>query len=320
LRAQAQRVFLAVSARHDVPCGAEPDPPTDARDGRASCLSAHVDEAGRERTHIDVSGEAPAPSGPQPTELTQQVRALYEDSIVPVREIARRVGIHERTLYKYVTKGGWRRRYRVKGAAFAGIGRAGTLAPDAGKTGARDGDTLDPGAPDNGRDAGTGDAVPARISASRRRSAPRVLAKGAGGRYIRAEDAGKPHRSGLKALDPEGEASALVRCRSAASVSDQAVSRTRRLREAMSDARTLAILVGVVRDLMKLEDRALDDSVTLKGARAGAGGATAKTKAKEKRLAAPAGGRDLEEQRRALARKLDAWVRTQEDLAKGEGT
>jgi len=325
LRAQAQRVFLAVSARHDAPCDAEADPPIDARDGRASCLSAHVDEAGRERTHIDVSGEAPAPSGPQPTELTQQVRALYEDSIVPVREIARRAGIHERTLYKYVTKGGWRRRYRVKGAASAGIGRAGTLTPDAGKTGASDGDTLDPGAPDNRRDAGTGDAAPARISASRRRSAPRVLAKGAGGRYIRAEDAGKPHRSGLKALDPQGEARALVRCRSAASVSDQAVSRTQRLREAMSDARTLAILVGVVRDLMVLENMALEnmalgDSVTPKGARAGAGGATAKTKAKEKKLTAPAGGRDLEEQRRALARKLDAWVRTQEDLAKGEGT
>jgi len=42
--------------------------------------------------------------------LTLRVRALYEDSVVPMREIARLAGVHERTLYKYARKCGWRRR------------------------------------------------------------------------------------------------------------------------------------------------------------------------------------------------------------------
>ena len=34
------------------------------------------------------------------TPLTAQARALYEDTVVPVREIARLAGVSERTLYK----------------------------------------------------------------------------------------------------------------------------------------------------------------------------------------------------------------------------
>jgi hypothetical protein len=47
------------------------------------------------------------------TKLTKRVRRLYEDSAVPVREIARIVGVTERTIYKYVEKHGWQKRYRV---------------------------------------------------------------------------------------------------------------------------------------------------------------------------------------------------------------
>jgi hypothetical protein len=322
LRAQAQRVFHAASAPDDAPRVPEPDPVADMRDARASSLSAPaVDEAERERARTgDVSDEAPVRSGPQPTELTQQVRALYEDSIVPVSEIARRVGIHERTLYKYVTRGGWRRRYRVKGAASAGVGRAGVRKLDADGAGACDRNTLGndnntPNAdtPNTTHDGGARSTAPSRSLPSRRRSAPRVSAKGAGGRYIRAEDAGKPHRSGLKALDPQGEARALARCRSAALLSEQAVSRTQRLRDMIADVRTLAILVGVVRDLV-----ALEESLALEGKKASArvfGNANAKARPRT----AQAGEHGLEEQRRALARKLDAWVRTQEDLARSEG-
>ena len=38
------------------------------------------------------------------------MRALYEDSVVPVAEIARLVGVTERTLYKWVAKFTWRPR------------------------------------------------------------------------------------------------------------------------------------------------------------------------------------------------------------------
>jgi hypothetical protein len=49
--------------------------------------------------------------------LTQRVQALYEDSALPVREVARIAGVSERTLYKYAQKGGWRRRNACRGRA-----------------------------------------------------------------------------------------------------------------------------------------------------------------------------------------------------------
>ncbi|MBI1203974.1 MAG: hypothetical protein GC182_15845 [Rhodopseudomonas sp.] len=55
---------------------------------------------------------ARASGGGEQTDLTAKVRALYEGSAVPVREIARLVGVTERTIYKYVAKGCWNRRYR----------------------------------------------------------------------------------------------------------------------------------------------------------------------------------------------------------------
>jgi hypothetical protein len=54
------------------------------------------------------------------TSLTTQVRALYEDSAVPVREIAGVAGVTERTIYKYVAKHGWKRRYRCAPEKGAG--------------------------------------------------------------------------------------------------------------------------------------------------------------------------------------------------------
>ena len=56
-----------------------------------------------------MAGASPQ-GGDAPIPLTERVRALYENSVVPVREIAQLAGITERTLYKYVQKGGWRRR------------------------------------------------------------------------------------------------------------------------------------------------------------------------------------------------------------------
>lgn len=50
--------------------------------------------------------------------LTRRARALYEDTVVPVRAIAQLCGVTERTLYKYAQKGKWRPRVRrlTKGA------------------------------------------------------------------------------------------------------------------------------------------------------------------------------------------------------------
>jgi DNA invertase Pin-like site-specific DNA recombinase len=59
-----------------------------------------------------------APAAPACTDaaadasLTERVRALYEGSIVPVREIARLVGVGERRIYRYARKLGWKARVR----------------------------------------------------------------------------------------------------------------------------------------------------------------------------------------------------------------
>jgi len=120
-------------------------------------------------------GPAPdAASGVASTTLIDEVRGLYEDGIVPVREIALRVGVSERTLYKYARRGRWRRRYA--------------------------------------RAAAGGD-VPAQ---------PWSPACGAGGRFVARADAGKPQAHGLKALDPEGRAVAVVRCTTARHRADEA--------------------------------------------------------------------------------------------------
>jgi hypothetical protein len=59
-------------------------------------------EPGREQTECAASAES---------DLTARVRALYETSAVPVREIAAVAGVTERTIYKYAQKGGWKARY-----------------------------------------------------------------------------------------------------------------------------------------------------------------------------------------------------------------
>ena len=103
-----------------------------------------------------------------------QVRALYEDTAVPVRDIARRAGVAERTLYKYAQKHSWKPRY--------------AWTPDGSRP---------PGRP--GR---------RRSSEQRARAERFAPAKGAGGRFIRREDKGQPVAQGIKALDPAGRAAA----------------------------------------------------------------------------------------------------------------
>ena len=114
-------------------------------------------------------------------DLTARIRKLYEDSAVPVREVARVAGVSERTIYKYVAKHRWTRRYRVlpRGEAAA------------------------------------------RANRGRRWRAYAAFApvKGAGARFIRREDKGKPFARGLKATDPAGRAQAIARCGTATRLS-----------------------------------------------------------------------------------------------------
>ena len=126
------------------------------------------------------------------TPLTMQVRALYEDTVVPVREIARLAGVTERTLYKYVQRGGWRRRHRClardQAVAAANFGRR--LAPSAAFAPAK----------------GAGSPFVARSAGSP------FVARSAGGRFTAREAAGVPHASGLGALDPVAQAAAAKAC------------------------------------------------------------------------------------------------------------
>jgi hypothetical protein len=153
----------------------------------ARAASAFADaSADKSAACIEASSDKPATSthASVETPLTGRVRALYEDSVTPVREIARLIGVSERTLYKYVEKGGWRRRHacpaRDAAVAAANAGRAAT-----------------PGL----------DFAPA---------------KGAGGRFIRREDVGKPFQRGLKALDPQGAAAAAEACVRAGVIAEEA--------------------------------------------------------------------------------------------------
>jgi hypothetical protein len=130
--------------------------------------------------------------------LTHRVRALYEEGVVPVREIARLCGVTERTLYKYAARGRWRKRY-----------------------------------------------------------ARRALHKGAGGRFILQEEAGKATAGGLKALDPVALAAAEIACGEAGTIANRAAARTLAeheartaretvLREFETSARRLAALVKIL--------------------------------------------------------------------------
>jgi len=123
--------------------------------------------------------------GGEKYDLMHRVRALYEASAVPVREIATIAGVSERTLYKYVRKHDWKRRYRC-------------LARD--------------------------EAVAAANRSRRwRPSAKARPVKGSGGRFIRRADKDKPFPTGLKALDPAGYSDAEARCGVAEPLSREAL-------------------------------------------------------------------------------------------------
>jgi len=153
MRAAARRHYRA--ALRSLPGDEAPRPPPAAPYVTPTMLMQ------KQAAALDGSAKTRGVDGP----LMQQVRALYEEGVVPVREIAQHVGVSERTLYKYVQRGGWRRRYAHS-----------------------DGD-------------GGGAPCP-----------PSRPVRGAGGRFIRRADAGRPHAHGLLALDPKRAEKAAKRC------------------------------------------------------------------------------------------------------------
>jgi hypothetical protein len=156
----------------------------------------------------------PAPTKLQQTSptLTGEVRALYEETPMPVAEIARLAGVHERTLYRYVERGGWTRRYPVRGVEAAAANR--------------------------GRKRGPRPPQP----------------KGAGGRFIPRAEWGRPHPSGLKALDPQGAARAAAECQRWGALAGEAMARAISFNDAERHARIFALVVRAMRDLAAITD------------------------------------------------------------------
>ena len=145
---------------------------------------------------------ADARGGGEENDLTTRVRALYESSAVPVAEIARLVGVSERTIYKYVAKQNWQRRYAGRGEAAGQANRGRRW----------------------------------------QRAAGHEPVKGAGGRFIARADADKPIATGLKATDPAGAAQASSACAAASRLSDIAQARALRHKRTEARLRALNAL------------------------------------------------------------------------------
>jgi transcriptional regulator with XRE-family HTH domain len=182
---------------------------------RKAARERYLASASAERLHRVVAPAAPAmPAEPA---LTERVRTLYESGVVPVREIARLVGVGERQIYRYAQKLGWKARVRwLKPVAR---GRARLPLPDVRALYEASRLTVC----EIAELAGVSDVTInnyARKLGWRRRA--RSLAKGAGGRFVRRAEAGLPHVCGLKALDPAGARHAAERCARAVSIADAA--------------------------------------------------------------------------------------------------
>jgi hypothetical protein len=250
--------------------------------------------AGGER---EQTAAAAAPS------LLDRVRHIYENTIVPVREIARLVGVSERTLYKYVARYGWRRRHVCLEA-----GPLPEPAPASGRS----------------RPSSTGYAGVGKVPAGRRgqRPAPRpgfARAKGAGGRFIAFEERGAPQAlaCGPKALDPLAAEAAGEMCAQAGALSNAAVAQAlaetasreadaRAAREAEADVRTLAHLTRAMRELTRL---AIADEQRERDARAEEVRAQAAAAAEQRRV---------EALRAELARKLENLVAGEQERERRE--
>ena len=170
-------------------------------------------------TAAEAAGLAAPPAPPPVAEpsLSERVRALYEGAVVPVREIAKLVGVSEHTIYKYARRLGWKARVRwlkpvARGRAHLPLERVRALYEESCLP-----------VREVARLAGVSDVTVnnyARKLGWQRRA--RRLAKGAGGRFVPLAQAGLPHPRGLKALDPASARRAAERCARAGALADEA--------------------------------------------------------------------------------------------------
>ncbi len=182
VRARAREVYgeMAGAVSASVPNTPLPNPPP---------------QGGREQTELAARAEP---------DLNARARELYENSAVPVHDIARLCGVTERTIYKYAAKGAWKKRYRQAASHARG----------------------------------------------KRTSAPGCApAKGAGGRFIRRADIGKPYATGLKATDATGRERALDACASAARLGRLASARAEAEARQATHLRAIAATTQAVSDL-----------------------------------------------------------------------
>lgn len=80
----------------------------------------------------------------------------------------------------------------------------------------------------------------------------RTPSRGAGGRFIPARQAGRPHPRGLKATDPAGAARAVAACGRALELAAAAIERARRTRDDRADAYAIGHLARTLRELIRL--------------------------------------------------------------------
>jgi hypothetical protein len=178
---------------------------------RRSSTRALAREIYRQAVEKTLTPDPPSPDGfGAQTGLTERVRALYEGSAVPVREIANLAGVTERTIYKYAAKHAWKPRYRW-----------------------------------------TPDGARPRAWRPRVRFAP---AKGAGGRFIRRDDKGKPIAAGLKATDAQGAARAGAACANAQALAQQAQAEAEKDRRFEDYMRAHAAMLRALEQLRRHRD------------------------------------------------------------------
>jgi hypothetical protein len=206
-RATAQRRYRAEAKNGNAKTGAVVQPRRATAKSTRKPLNfaptaLEIAEA-RARMRLAEAGADLAPGD----DLTARAKRLYEGGVVPVRELALLFGIAERTLYRYVARGGWRRRHEGRGAAAARANR--------------------------GRRGGSTHAA----------SQPR----GAGGRFVSRTDEGRPFARGIKALDPDGAARAATASRRAMARAKRAKASARRTRDLELGVAMLAEAVRVVR-------------------------------------------------------------------------
>jgi hypothetical protein len=118
LRARARGIYRELAAKDaEAEASTEAAPTPDPSPLLASARGGGEKGNAPELTgsNLGAPDASPSPASARgvadDNDLTARIRALYETSAVPVREIAVIAGVSERSIYKYARKGNWQQRY-----------------------------------------------------------------------------------------------------------------------------------------------------------------------------------------------------------------